>query len=187
MCDVGLRNSLAIKNHDKKSKTTEIFAFYTGTQGPDGMRDLSEKLPQFMRFCLEFKEQAQRLIVSGEVASQKIKKIIERNVAIENREILSTDRFVSRQKSAIKKYYLGAPFGDNYLTQKEFGCLKLFFLGRTAKQIAQDMGGISYRTVEKHWVHIKSKAACEDVSELRAALLDNIFFAQELKTPHIFL
>lgn len=45
-------------------------------------------------------------------------------------------------------------------------CLKHMLQGKTAKQAAQDMGGISHRTVETHWERTKEKLDCHTKMEL---------------------
>ena len=188
MYHCNLNNSLMIKNWDEKLKTTELFGFYTAVPGPEGLQDLKTKLPLFMQFCLEFKERARPLIISGELSTEKLHSLgTIANAGKSEQDFQKINTDVAAFNPSINKYYLGAPFANHHLTQKEFECLKLFFLGRTAKQIAKDLGGISHRTVEKHLLSIKSKAECADISELRAILLNNVFFLQALNPPPILL
>jgi DNA-binding CsgD family transcriptional regulator len=71
----------------------------------------------------------------------------------------------------VNHYYFGYIFEDNYLTKREVECLKLFFMGKTAKQIAKNLS-ISFRTVEKHIENIRIKAKLSDSSELKSRLFE---------------
>lgn len=186
-CDHGLTGSLAVKSHDEKSKITELFVFLINTTRLIRIDELKEKLHELTSFCLAFKDQAHKLIASREIPANKIDHLLTHSALNKDHETRAVGSNISQPEWNIKRYYLGAPFGNNYLTQKEFDCLKLFFLGRTAKQIARELGDVSYRTVEKHLMSIKSKTTCDDISELRPALLENIFFAHELKRPRILM
>jgi DNA-binding CsgD family transcriptional regulator len=60
----------------------------------------------------------------------------------------------------------------NYITLKEFACIRQLPMGRSAKQIGQDLK-ISYRTVEQYFERVKKRLGCTTKQDL-IQLLANI-------------
>ncbi len=73
----------------------------------------------------------------------------------------------------ISRYYIGEN-KDVHLTCKELECLLLLLQDRMTKEMAQTLQ-ISKRTVETHISHIKVKARCTNIREIRRRFKDNQF------------
>ena len=65
----------------------------------------------------------------------------------------SEESAMIKMEAEINKYYLG---NGNFLSKREFQCLKYLVLGNSAKQIGTIIG-ISAKTVEFHTQSVKNK------------------------------
>lgn len=60
-------------------------------------------------------------------------------------------------QTAIKRYFVGGVFMENYLTQKEYECLILLYKHHSVKEVAEKMH-VSVATVQTYILKIRSKA-----------------------------
>lgn len=89
-------------------------------------------------------------------------------------------------KKREKRYFLGEPYPEIYLTQREYECFNEIMLGKTITQAAVKLE-ISPRTVEFYLKNMRIKLQCHTRSELVQALLKselmlNVQAPQEKKT-----
>jgi DNA-binding CsgD family transcriptional regulator len=69
-----------------------------------------------------------------------------------------------KNKLRIDRIYLNNTIGS-YLTQREFECVKLLILGKSAEEVGLIVG-ISKRTVEKYLENVKKKFSCTKTTQL---------------------
>lgn len=76
----------------------------------------------------------------------------------------------------INKFYLKGLENQRYLTKREMLCLHLLTQERTTKQIAKALS-VSPRTVETHLNNIKLKSNCNDLRDVKAKFLNNLYLS----------
>lgn len=69
------------------------------------------------------------------------------------------------------RLWLPSHLGNEYLTKKEVGVLRLILIGKTSKQIAKVLG-LSYRTIEEYTEKIKRKLQCSCKYEIHAMAVE---------------
>jgi DNA-binding CsgD family transcriptional regulator len=119
-------------------------------------------------FILFFKEKAEKLIKNSHLLA--FPELTSKLTAVHKIQVLDSDSMVEEANKAfdilkLKKYYLGAEFGDAYLTQKEVNILRWMIIGKTASEIAILLN-MGFRTVQKHIENIKQKTNCYKTNEL---------------------
>lgn len=119
-------------------------------------------------FILYFKDKAEKLIKKSQILTfpeytkTTAHKEIIKNMPSPN-EINQPDDIFNILK--FKKYYLGAEFGDAYLTQKEINILRWVIIGKSASEIAILLNA-NFRTIQQHIENIKIKTNCTKTAEL---------------------
>lgn len=167
----GMKSWVVIKNYNIYSGESEMYWFYSPFEKEKGVRDLFNHLPSLHLYSLHFKSRTKKLIEKIKASN---KKFDNNSAVLDKKEDFYLNNKVICKNTVqleldIKRYYLGYPFSENYLSRRELECLKLFFIGMTAKQISRELG-ISYRTVEKHMENISHKADICHYHELRQKL-----------------
>lgn len=119
-------------------------------------------------FILYFKDKAEKLIKNSQILTfpeyantTNNKKIIQSKSKPD--ELNQSDDIFNILK--LKKYYLGADFGDAYLTQKEINILRWVIIGKSASEIAILLD-VNFRTIQQHIENIKIKTNCTKTAEL---------------------
>lgn len=101
--------------------------------------------------------------------SEKEKIFLDKNkpfwVDINKKEQRDENSLLSSSESNITRYYLSGHLKDTYLTKREAQCLTGLVDGLTAKETAMKLN-ISFRTVQIHMDHIRSKLSCHDKSKV---------------------
>ncbi len=175
-CAHSMYNPVSIPLFDDRNDTVEIFSFYASTTEASCLyRNLSQ-VGQLANFILYFKEKAHKLLCEIELTTDEQQNFLS-NPA-NTKELPLKRPSLSSQANEIdfkiKCYDLGSPFTVS-LSLREFACLKMAYVGMTAKQIAKIIP-LSYRTVEKHLANIRIKANNRDLSDIRQMLFQNSFF-----------
>lgn len=113
-------------------------------------------------FKVYFVERAEKLINR----SEKNKIVLPFHMRpSENTFIAATQSMLQFSKSRkTNKIYLNDP-SKGYLTQREFECVKLLILGKSAEEIGI-ITGLSKRTVEKYLENIKNRFSCKKTTQL---------------------
>ena len=144
---------------DKGSNYIDFFHFGTDVKSEENYQNILSNRDLLIHFLLFFRESARELIKKSDLLKFP---------ELSNREFLKKQKI---NKAAaitgmpIKRFYLGAAFGDVYLTVKEFECLVLLVQGKSMSEISESMQ-TSQRTTEVHIDHIKNKTGCHRIREL---------------------
>ena len=86
-------------------------------------------------------------------------------------------------KRSLNRYALGKHYGDAYLTQREFDCMRELLMGQTVRQAAGVLI-LSPRTVEFYLKNLKVKFLCRTRIELekrarQSGLFDHLVLSEE--------
>ncbi|MDP1601744.1 MAG: LuxR C-terminal-related transcriptional regulator [Legionella sp.] len=157
MAEHNLKNAIYISNVSKDKMFSEVFVFTTDNSEGNGSKHLSNLVDDLSEFCFVFKDKGNGLIKHTQVSLDTI-------AQAEN---------TKNKKPYTKRYYLGSPYDDYYLTQKEFDYLKEYLSGSSSKNIAKKYA-VSFRTVEKRLELLKHKLDCRNKSDL----LEKIIYSQ---------
>lgn len=82
-----------------------------------------------------------------------------------------------------KKFCVGTPFGDVFLSYQELNCLRLISCGFTGNQIGEQLG-IQNKTVESYILNLKNKLTVNSRSEL-AAIYRNFSILDHFNAPQV--
>lgn len=157
MAEHNLKNAIYISNGSKDKMFSEIFVFTTANEDGNGSKKLSNIVDKLNEFCFVFKDKGNGLIKKTQVMPD------------DHNQLENTKNKIYNNK----RYYLGSPYDNYYLTQREFEYLKDYLSGASAKSIGRKFA-VSYRTVEKRIEVLKQKLDCKDKSDL----LDKILYSQ---------
>ncbi len=184
MFAMSMKTGLYITVFNQITQELEVFCFFS--ESIENEYVLLTKLHELQHFCLLVKDKMQPWIKRYQLLPQEMAKHPIDSLRTNTHSSLADQPL--NNSLAIKRYYLGAPFALNvYFTQREMDCLKLSFLGYTAKQMALQLR-ISYRSVEKHLETAKRKADCRNFNELRLKLISCTFFLSLLGLqPRLYL
>jgi|SRR3989344_4433282 len=79
-----------------------------------------------------------------------------------------------KEKMRLKRFYLGDPYQDVYLTAREASCMWQFLNHKTISETAKSLN-LSPRTVEFYTNNMKAKLACYSKAELIQRVLKSKF------------
>lgn len=167
----------------KKNKDSWEFYYFGGPKSAVTLPGFYlSNIDLLERFILYFHEKAERLIVQAD--KQRIRHAANDSPNLVAKNSLVQPLDVLDQQTALRRRFLGQlPMkkfcfveGDQKitLTKRETDCLREWFKGYPAREIAQKLA-ISSRTVEVHIVHIKDKLRCDTKSQLIDKLRQNNF------------
>ena len=164
MIEQGMKNAIYLTNVSKDRKFSEVYIFTTPDGNEDGNRRLNAHLDLLNQFCFEFKDKASKIIQATRLNTWDLKAC----------QKMDSPAFgFSETVPQCKRYYLGAPYDDLYLTHKELLYLKAYLNGVSCKAIANSFN-LSHRSVETRLLAIKNKMDCKN----KADILEKIMCSQ---------
>lgn len=166
LTDHGMKNAIYISNVSKDRKFSETFVFTTPENGEVGNQKLIDTLTALNQFCIFFKGQAHGIIQKTQLTERELGVA---DCPLNNPQLPTA----TEPLFAVKRYYLGAPHDDVYLTKKQFVYLREYLRGKTIKEAA-DICSVSPRTIEKQLELLRQKLNCDTKSKL----IDIIFHSQ---------
>jgi DNA-binding CsgD family transcriptional regulator len=86
-----------------------------------------------------------------------------------NGTVSNRSRILRNNETTQKRYYLGAEFPGIYLTAREYQCAQLFLQGLSQAETALQLG-LSHRTIESYFMHIRSKLRCKSRAQILCIL-----------------
>ena len=92
-------------------------------------------------------------------------------------QVKQRGRAAHGKKRVVKTYYLGEPYQDLYLTEREAQCVFYFCRGFSNVKIAGALE-LSPRTIEYYFKNIKQKLSCKSRTELMEKLINNELIQQ---------
>lgn len=168
MIENNMKNAIYLSNVSRDRKSSEIFVFTTADSPAKSQQKLLNHINFFNQFCFEFKDKAHHIIKKTKLDELDLKKCAKAEMPSNSANIIQGD---------IKRYYLGAPHYDVYLTRKEFLYLKKYISGESAKDVADEYR-LSSRTIEKTLENIKKKLACRNKAQLLETINSSQLFYQ---------
>jgi DNA-binding CsgD family transcriptional regulator len=169
MIEHDMKNAIYLSNVSRDRKYSETFVFTTSDDGDKSNQRLSSKIDNLNEFCLIFKDKANSIIQDTQVTVNELHQC--KNIKESSVEFMKIT-------PGIKRYYLGSPNENVFLTPKEFEYLSEYLQGKSAKMIG-NLYSVSPRTIEKRLESIKKKLSCHNKSEL----IEKIIYSQ-LFYPH---
>lgn len=149
MIQFNMPKALFMAYNAEGGRYTESFVFASKNNSQDTNRKLLENIDYLKCFCFYFKDKAHHAINNNRVISSHSDKLSDINDT-NSVNLLTT-----------KRYFLSYPLENIYLTQRELEIMKGIVYGDKIKEIARKHR-ISFRTVEKHIEHIKTKVGTKN-------------------------
>lgn len=164
MAEFGMNNAIYLTNVSSDRQFSEVFLFTSEVK--ESNKYLASHIDNFNEFCFLFKDKARTLIQKTQVTDQELQRCNANQLppyGESNSPILN------------QRYYLGAPYDDCYLTNKEVIYLKKYLHGLSAKEIG-NLFNLSARTIESRLAIIKEKLHCKNKPQLLECVIHSQLF-----------
>lgn len=148
----------------KHGNYCDFFFFATNNENDAIKRLYFERRDVFERYCDYFLDISQ-LIVQHAERSKIILPFSSHAASLE--PVLNINSFLSEISSLNSN-------GLKDLTEREIECARYLAEGKSYKEIARNLGGLSPRTIEEHAFNIRQKLQCKNKSELISFLSKKI-------------
>jgi DNA-binding CsgD family transcriptional regulator len=153
-------NGIVIVKHHKTY--SEVFGFNAPPEQKNMMSFYLNHMALLNRFCLYFKEQAQKMIQHAIHNPIVLPEYMVKNDHRPDDRISLKNVYDS---FAIKKYYINEEFDGIKLSKREIQCLSLYFRGKTSAQISYDLH-LSKSSIDNILSTAKKKFKCKTRSDL---------------------
>ncbi len=156
-----------------KTKETTTLYIFASTRNNEKINNFYVRnIDLFKRFILYFNDKGHDLLKKA----KQNKIFLPEKQIITNRKLNRIDLNLNKReeffnKTNIERFFILNQEESLYLTKREAECVYYILNGSTAKQAAK-MLGISFRTVESHFNHVREKLKCKNKDDLINCLID---------------